>query len=137
MAKVFTESMLKQFAGWTHGSKMTGRYVHFSARDLEDAVLELHGLRAASKETGLVKLFVCPRCNNKNPFGNVRCTVCGLVLDKEVALKLENSEQCEKKGVEKKNLELQSRLEKLEGVISALMQAQDKAHLFRSDFFNS
>jgi hypothetical protein len=124
MAKVFTESRLEQFAGWTHGSKMTRRYVHFSARDLEDAILELHGLKAVSKDNGLAKMVACPRCGNKNPFGNIRCATCGLVLDKETALKLEDTERQTEKGLEKKNIELQTRLEKLEGAISALLQAQ-------------
>jgi integrase len=124
MAKVFTESRLEQFAGWTHGSKMTRRYVHFCARDLEDAILELHGLKAASKDTGLAKMLECPRCGNKNPFGNIRCATCGLVLDKETALKLEDTERQTEKVLEKKNVELQVRLEKLEGAIFALLQAQ-------------
>jgi hypothetical protein len=59
MAKVFTEAMLEQFAGWTYGSNMTRRYVHFSAMDLEDVVLELHGLKNASNDTGLAKLVEC------------------------------------------------------------------------------
>jgi len=61
MAKVFTEAKLEQFAGWTYGSKMTRRYVHFSARDLEDAVLELHGLRQPERDGGLAQLVECPR----------------------------------------------------------------------------
>jgi ribosomal protein L37E len=124
MAKVFTESRLEQFAGWTYGSKMTRRYVHFSARDLEDAILELHGLRVSSKDNGLAKMIACPRCGNKNPFGNIRCATCGFVLDKETALKLEDAEKQTGKALEKKNVELQDRLEKLEGAISALLQAQ-------------
>ncbi|MCL2257841.1 MAG: hypothetical protein FWC14_06615 [Candidatus Bathyarchaeota archaeon] len=40
-------------------SKMTSRYVHFSARDLEDAVLELYGLKTTTKDTGIAKLFDC------------------------------------------------------------------------------
>ncbi len=68
MAKVFTECKLEQFAGWTYGSKMTRRYVHFSARDLEDAVLELHGLKTAPKDKGLVNLIECFRCGNKPKF---------------------------------------------------------------------
>ncbi|MEM2252614.1 MAG: tyrosine-type recombinase/integrase, partial [Candidatus Bathyarchaeia archaeon] len=39
MAKVLTEAQLEKFAGWVHGSKMAARYVHFSARDVEDAIL--------------------------------------------------------------------------------------------------
>jgi len=66
MAKVFIESRLEQFAGWIYGSKMTRRYVHFSARDLEDAILELHGLKQTTKNTNpIAKLTLCPRCSSK------------------------------------------------------------------------
>jgi len=61
---------------------MTRRYVHFSARDLEDAMLELRGLRVPSKAEGLAKLVECPRGSGKNPFGDPRCTTCGMILDR-------------------------------------------------------
>jgi DNA-directed RNA polymerase subunit RPC12/RpoP len=123
MAKVFTESRLEQFAGWTYGSKMTRRYVHFSARDLEDAMLELHGLKIPSKAEGLAKLIECPRCSSKNPFGDTRCTTCGMILDKQTALKFEETQNQKETKLQEKNLELQKRLEKLEGVISTLLPA--------------
>jgi len=128
MAKVFTESRLEQFAGWTHGSKMTSRYVHFSARDLEDAILELHGLKTTTKDAGIAKLVNCPRCGNKNPIGKIRCTTCSMIIDKETALKIEDTERQQEKTLGKKNMELQTRLEKLEGAISALITAQNKTH---------
>ena len=126
MAKVFTESRLEQFAGWTYGSKMTRRYVHFSARDLEDAMLELHGLKTSSKAESLAKLVECPRCSSKNPFGDMRCGVCGLILDKKEALRFEETELQREVTFEKRNIELQSRLERLEGFISSLIASQDK-----------
>ena len=126
MAKVFTESRLEQFAGWTYGSKMTRRYVHFSARDLEDAMLELHGLKTSSKAESLAKLVECPRCNSKNPFGDMRCGVCGLILDKKEALRFEETELQREVTFEKRNIELQSRLERLEGFISSLISSQGK-----------
>jgi hypothetical protein len=120
MAKVFTEARLEQFAGWTYGSKMTSRYVHFSARDLEDAILELHGLKTTTKDTTITKLVDCPRCGNKNPTGKIRCTTCGIVIDKETILKIEDTERQQEKTLEKKNIELQTRLEKLEGLTDHL-----------------
>lgn len=117
MAKVFTEAKLEQFAGWTYGSKMTRRYVHFSARDLEDAVLELHGLRQPQRDEGLAKLVECPRCGNKNPFGNVRCGFCGYILDRRLA------EETEQKNGER-DLEIQNRLQRLEQTISSLLHNQ-------------
>jgi len=128
MAKVFTEARLEQFAGWTYGSKMTSQYVHFSARDLEDAVLELHGLKTSSKDAGIAKLLNCPRCGNKNPVGKLRCVTCGMVLDKEMALKLEDTERQKQKEAEKtrgkETVDLKERLAKLEDALSVLMQAQ-------------
>ena len=121
MAKVFTESRLEQFAGWAYGSKMTRRYVHFSARDLEDAMLELHGLKEPEKGDGMAKLVDCPRCGNKNPFGNIRCGFCGMVIDRETAMKMEEDER-------EKNKVLQTRLEKLETVISSLLASQEEAN---------
>jgi integrase len=128
MAKVFTEARLEQFAGWTHGSKMTSRYVHFSARDLEGPMLELHGLKPAEKSDGLPTLVECSRCGNKNPFGNVRCGFCGMILDREAAEKMELEEQRGTEEMQKKNEELQTRLEKLETVISSLLASQGEAN---------
>ena len=102
MAKVFTESRLEQFAGWTYGSKMTRRYVHFSARDLEDAILELHGLKTTTNNTNLAKLLPCPRCSAQNPLGTVRCTTCGIILDKETALKFEETQTQKETNLQEK-----------------------------------
>lgn len=128
MAKVFTEARLEQFAGWVHGSKMTSRYVHFSARDLEGPMLELHGLKPAGKADGLPTLVECPRCGNKNPFGNVRCGFCGMILDKEAAEEKELEEKKKEEDLQKKNEELQTRLEKLETIISSLLASQPWAN---------
>jgi len=107
---------------------MTSRYVHFSARDLESAILELHGLKTATKDTGVITLTDCPRCGNKNSIGKMRCTACGMVLDKETALKLEaNQKQREReteKAREKEAGEFKDRIAKLEDVLSVLIQTQ-------------
>jgi len=121
LAKVFTEAKLEQYAGWIHGSKMAKQYVHFSARDLEDAVLELHGLKKSEATDGLPKLVECPRCGNKNPPGNVRCSYCGLILDRETAIKIEEGEK-------RREDEILRRLERLERVVSSLISPMSNAN---------
>jgi site-specific recombinase XerD len=116
MAKVFTEARLEQFAGWVHGSKMTQRYVHFSARDLEDAVLELHGLKEPDETGEIPRILVCPRCREQNPFGAVRCSFCGYILDRETAEKMEEEER-------RKDRKILERLERLENAISLLLSS--------------
>jgi integrase len=114
MAKVFTESKLELYAGWVQGSKMTRRYVHFSARDLEEAVLELHGLAKTDEAKRAFRLEDCPRCRTKNQPESVRCSYCGFVLDRALA------EELEQKTAERE-MEVQARLQKLEQTITALL----------------
>ena len=118
LAKVFTEARLEQFAGWVHGSEMSRRYVHFSARDLEDAMLELHGLKRAGEAEDLPKLVECPRCGDKNPPGNVRCGFCGYILDREFAFKVELEEEREKRRREEMIIE---RIERLERIVYRML----------------
>lgn len=46
---------------------MARRYVHFSARDLEETVLEIHGLKETQRSNGIMKPIQCPRCGSINP----------------------------------------------------------------------
>ncbi len=115
MAKMFTESKLEFYAGWVQGSRMTRRYVHFSARDLEEAVLELHGLAKKDGAKRDFRLEECHRCGKKNQPENTRCSFCGFILDRRLA------EDVERKTAERE-LEIQNRLQKLEQTITSLLQ---------------
>jgi len=119
LAKVFTEARLEQYAGWVHGSKMSSRYVHFSARDLEDAVLELHGIKTPEKSVAVPRLMACPRCGSTNPLGTVHCGQCGYILDKEFAAKMDGEE-------EQWRDEIVARIERLEKTIQALLNASSQ-----------
>jgi len=117
LAKVFTEARLEQYAGWVHGSKMSARYVHFSARDLETAVLELHGLTQPNQGVEVLQLTECPRCKYKNAPGDVRCSFCGYVLNKELAAKIEEEERGKEEAIIK-------RIENLERLVYAMLNGQ-------------
>lgn len=114
LAKIFTESKLKLYAGWVMESRMVKRYVHFSARDLEEAVLELHGLKEANSTSHIFKLNDCPRCGQKNPPDNVRCSFCGYIMDKNLATEMEE------KHMERME-EILKRLERLEEVVRSFL----------------
>lgn len=122
MAKVFTESKLEFYAGWVQGSRMTRRYIHFSARDLEEAVLELHGLANKDEAKRGFRLEECPRCGRKNQPDNVRCSFCGFILDRRLA------EEMEQKTAER-DLEINRRFERLEEFIYALLGSQTETQL--------
>ncbi len=92
LAKVLTEQRLSLLAGWVQGSRMPKRYVHFSGRDLEDAILEIHGLKPPTATDSILKIQECPRCGMKNQPENMRCSWCGMILDRRLAEKLAQEE---------------------------------------------
>ncbi len=69
--------------GWkTRG--MIDRYAHLTDSDLEDKILQLHGIiPQKTEENGisLIKNITCLRCQFKNPGHNKFCSRCGSILD--------------------------------------------------------
>lgn len=80
LANKFTEQQLKQFLGWTAGSNMAAVYVHLSQRDIEDAVLNMHGIESPLKAKDNFKVGRCPRCHQVNPETQKFCGTCGMPL---------------------------------------------------------
>lgn len=42
--------MLEKFASWVHDSKMVTRYVHFSTKNVKEAILALYGIEKVERE---------------------------------------------------------------------------------------
>ncbi|MGC8998551.1 MAG: tyrosine-type recombinase/integrase [Candidatus Bathyarchaeia archaeon] len=118
MAKILTEARLELYAGWVQGSRMTRRYVHFSARDLEEAILQLHGLEEGKRHEDVLKTAECPRCKTRNAPDAVRCNFCGLVLDRRLAEKMEEEER-------RKDEAIMARIEQLEQLVRSLLNGQN------------
>lgn len=87
LANHLTEAQMKEFFGWTQDSNMASTYVHLSGRDVDHALLEMHGIEEPDnnekeEEMGPRK---CPQCEETNPPTNQFCATCGTVLDEEKA----------------------------------------------------
>jgi len=85
LATKLTESELKNFAGWTQGSKEAGTYVHLSGRDINNSMNKIYGIKEEEQENELVK---CWRCNWLNRKTLTICENCGLALASEKAVML-------------------------------------------------
>lgn len=83
LANKLTEAQMKQIFGWTPDSGMASVYVHLSGRDVDNALLELHGLRTQTQNDPKIKLKICPRCSERNSPDSKYCKRCALVIDAE------------------------------------------------------
>jgi integrase/recombinase XerD len=92
LAKDLTEQQLKAYLGWTAGSTMAATYVHLSGKDIDQAILKLHGLATDEmKEDNALKTVKCPRCKEIQDKKALFCYKCGLPLTKEYTETIETN----------------------------------------------
>lgn len=88
--KKFTHEQLCQYFGWVDGSEMPSLYTHLAARDIEDEILNLNGIKIENEEDK--HEFVpkkCHRCKEMNPPVSKFCLRCGTPLDQKTAIMAE------------------------------------------------
>ncbi|OFV67926.1 MAG: integrase family protein [Candidatus Syntrophoarchaeum caldarius] len=81
LASHLTEAQMKEFFGWEQASEMAAVYVHLSGRDVDDALLAIHGIRDEKRNGTAFKPEPCPRCGEVNAPGMRFCKRCYLPLD--------------------------------------------------------
>ena len=110
LAKKLSDQTLRAYGNWKRSSKMPARYVHLSGKDIENAILELHGLKNEDENhMAVVKLISCLRCTKQNTPDNKRCLSCGFIIDQKLLSQVAASDETTLQNVVK-------RLEKLESI---------------------
>jgi len=100
LAKKLTEAQLCKYMGWVIGSKEAATYVHLSGRDLDDAILELYGLKKEEDKIIRFKPINCPRCKTVNDPSSKFCSQCSLGLDEKTIIEYDKQkEQATKMGL--------------------------------------
>jgi len=56
-------------------------HVHLSGRDLDNALLELHGLKAQERKEEKFRVKICSRCEEKNSPDAMYCKRCAFSID--------------------------------------------------------
>jgi len=95
LANILTESQMKQYLGWTQGSKMAAIYVHLSGRDVDNTILEMHGMKPPEEEakTKQMELKICQTCKKANEFEAKICCQCGRALSLKDAIEQEEKDE--------------------------------------------
>ena len=77
LANRMTEAQMNAYFGWIQGSDMPRTYVHLSGRDVDDAILAMHGLRRSDAQTERVTTGpACPKCRAVVLPNAVSCPQC-------------------------------------------------------------
>ena len=80
--------------GWVPGSGMAKIYVHLSGKNVDAAILKASGIPIHEEDKEDVEQTkICPRCQVSNASVMKFCRRCGLPLDLEIAIALEDDRQ--------------------------------------------
>jgi site-specific recombinase XerD len=84
LASIMPEAGMKQYFGWTQGSKMAGVYIHMSGKETDEAIMRLNGIEVQKEKIKpLLEPKQCLKCKTINEATNRFCRICGFVLDEE------------------------------------------------------
>jgi hypothetical protein len=124
---ILKEHHLRQFAGWSPGSNMHLKYLHYFGNESNDSILEAYGIVTKDKQVSdVLTPKQCANCNEPNKPGRRFCARCRMVLTYDAYNEtLESQKQKEDKiSAIEKTLEIQS--SQLRALISALGNIKDQ-----------
>ncbi len=87
-ANFLTEPQLCLFFGWKIGSEQVATYVHSSGRDVDKAILEMHGIETKKEKEVVNKPQHCAICKTQNENIADYCRNCGHPLSLKTAIGL-------------------------------------------------
>jgi integrase/recombinase XerD len=79
-SKILKESILRQHAGWTPGSNMHLKYLHYFGNESNESLLEAYGLIDKSIQIDQLKSRQCPNCSESCKPDSRFCARCHMVL---------------------------------------------------------
>jgi len=111
---ILKEHHLRQFAGWSPGSNMHLKYLHYFGNESSESLLEAYGIITRDRQlSDTLKPKQCPNCNEPNKPDSKFCAKCRMVLTYDAY-----SETVEEK--KKSNNDLQVLKEQVQSILSIL-----------------
>ncbi|MFA5333356.1 MAG: tyrosine-type recombinase/integrase [Candidatus Nanoarchaeia archaeon] len=117
LANKLTEAQMKMYFGWSQASKMAAVYVHLSGRDVDNAILDVYGIKKKEdvKDTFAPKKCRCGQLNTPN---NKYCSKCGQILDLKLQMEVQDK-KTELKDILSELINNPETLEKLKQMVQA------------------
>ena len=102
-SQILKENVLRQYAGWSMGSNMHLKYIHYFGNESNESILEAYGLKPKSEEIDRMKPVPCPNCAEPNKIDSKFCVKCRMILSYDTYL--ESVEEYDKELSETRSLE--------------------------------
>jgi hypothetical protein len=117
---ILREHTLRQFAGWSPGSNIHLKYLHYFGNESNDSILKAYGMIPKDLEAAdVLRPKQCPNCNESNKPDSKFCAKCRMVLTYDAYNEtLEGQKQKE----DQLNV-VQSQLNSMQSQIQSLMSA--------------
>lgn len=84
-----SEAQAKVYFGWVPSSDMLSEYSHLLSSDVNDTILEIHGIKKTKEKESLLKPKQCPSCGAINSKDALFCQKCSKILDVKTAIELD------------------------------------------------
>ena len=97
---ILPEHTLRQHAGWSMGSQMPQKYLHYFGNESSESLLEAYGIMPKSQQIDQLKPKQCPNCMEPNKPDSKFCAKCRMVLTYDAY-----SETIEQKRTKEKDVE--------------------------------
>ncbi len=79
-SQILKENVLRQYAGWSPGSQMHLKYVHYFGNESNQNILEAYGLKPKFEAIDKMKPRQCPNCTELAKIDDKFCPKCRMVL---------------------------------------------------------
>ncbi|MBN2420651.1 tyrosine-type recombinase/integrase [Candidatus Woesearchaeota archaeon] len=90
--KQINEAQAKVYFGWTPESGMLSEYDHLVSGDVNDTILQMHGIHV-DKNEAKQSIKICPRCKKINSNDAVNCIHCSSILDEKTAFRQDDEQK--------------------------------------------
>jgi hypothetical protein len=77
---ILKEHVLRQHAGWSIGSQMPQKYLHYFGNESSESLLEAYGIMPKGQQIDKLRPKQCPNCSESNKLDSKFCAKCRMVL---------------------------------------------------------
>jgi hypothetical protein len=103
ISTILKEHVLRQHAGWSIGSQMPQKYLHYFGNESSEGILQANGILPKDQRINQLRPKQCPNCMEPNKSDSKFCAKCRMVLTYDAYI--ETIEEKERKESEVKQLQ--------------------------------